>query len=122
MVHLWDQEYGKPGRGGYHGKAWADQMEKVGLMPSTTGAPGGARTGQRVTHYVIKGGPFAEAFGKLPKGCLLPWSSAGMDKKAKTPNRNKIKYTCPECECNVWGKPDMAITCGTCDEAFEPQE
>jgi hypothetical protein len=39
--------------------AW---MERIGLMPSATGAPGGRRTGQRMTHYIIRGGLFDRAF------------------------------------------------------------
>ena len=38
--------------GGYHNAEWASKMESVGLVPSTTGAPGGARVGQAVSHYV----------------------------------------------------------------------
>ena len=28
-------------------------MESIGLMPSATGQPGGARTGQSMTHYLM---------------------------------------------------------------------
>lgn len=31
---------------------------------------------------------------------------------------NKTKYTCPECGNNVWGKPDMNISCINCDKEF----
>jgi hypothetical protein len=37
-------------------------MERVGLMPSSTGEPGGKRTGQKVSHYILADGPFARAF------------------------------------------------------------
>ena len=49
MVHLWQQEFGSPSRSTYHNVEWANRMEKVGLMPSNTGQPGGKRTGQRMT-------------------------------------------------------------------------
>ena len=34
-------------------------MQEIGLMPSNTGQPGGGKTGQQMTHYVIEDGPFA---------------------------------------------------------------
>lgn len=61
MVHLWQYEHGDPGRGRYHNKQWADKMEAIGLMPSSTGRPGGARTGDKVGDYPIPGGRFLEA-------------------------------------------------------------
>lgn len=75
MVHVW-QHYApvKKSRGGYHCKIWADKMESVGLMPSTTGKPGGKRTGQAVTHYIIPDGPFQQAVFELVKsGFALSW-------------------------------------------------
>lgn len=120
MVHLWQQENGKPSRAGYHNEEWASKMEGVGLIPSSTGEPGGARTGQKMTHYIEKGGAFAVAFNTMPKAYTLPWSCeepAGT-KKPKS-EKNKVKYTCPECGANVWGKPELAILCVECDEKFE---
>ena len=37
MCHQWQQHFGKPSRNGYHNRQWADKMESVGLMPSSTG-------------------------------------------------------------------------------------
>ena len=54
--------FGSPSRNGYHNREWAGLMERVGLVPSDTGAPGWKRTGQRMTHYVAEDGPFARAF------------------------------------------------------------
>lgn len=45
-------------------------------MPSNTGAPGGKKTGDKMTHYIIEGGAFAKAFETIPAEYLLPWSSA----------------------------------------------
>lgn len=58
MVHLWQHEFGKPSHRSYHNTEWADKMESIGLMPSSTGRPGGKRTGQKMADYPIKGGPF----------------------------------------------------------------
>jgi predicted SprT family Zn-dependent metalloprotease len=45
MCHLWQFAFGKPSRTCYHNKEWAHKMEDIGLMPSDTGEPGGARIG-----------------------------------------------------------------------------
>lgn len=60
MAHLWQYHFGKPGRRGYHNKEWADKMESIGLMPSSTGKPGGARTGDSMADYAIEGGQFMD--------------------------------------------------------------
>jgi predicted SprT family Zn-dependent metalloprotease len=58
MCHAWAHDQGVQGRRGYHSAGWADKMELIGLMPSTTGKPGGKRTGERVEHFIISDGPF----------------------------------------------------------------
>jgi len=58
MAHLWQFHFGKPGRGRYHNREWADKMEGLGLMPSSTGKPDGARTGDKMSDYIIEGGLF----------------------------------------------------------------
>lgn len=35
--------------------------------------------------------------------------------------RNKIKYSCPGCGCNVWGKPGLRIRCEDCDTRLAAQ-
>lgn len=65
MCHLWQEDFGKPSRGGYHNRQWADKMIQVGLMPTDTGEPGGQLTGQRVTHYIIPDGKFEQVFKTL---------------------------------------------------------
>lgn len=65
MVHLWQAHFGTPGRVRYHNAEWADKMEAVGLMPSSTGEPGGRRIGDVMADYVIPGGPFARAVDEL---------------------------------------------------------
>lgn len=65
MVHQWQAHFGKPGRGRYHNAEWADRMESVGLIPSSTGRPNGQRTGDHMSDYPKEGGPFLEAAQKL---------------------------------------------------------
>ncbi len=45
QVHLWQWEFGRPSRSGYHNKEWARKMEEVGLMPSDTGKADGKKNG-----------------------------------------------------------------------------
>lgn len=65
MVHAWQFHFGKPSRKGYHNQEWAEKMEAIGLMPSSTGAPGGAKTGEKMADYAIEGGPFLQASATL---------------------------------------------------------
>jgi hypothetical protein len=60
----------------------------------------------------------------MPKNIALPWATGGNLELAPAPAKepaakNKIKYTCPGCEANVWGKPDLNVKCGDCDDVFE---
>jgi predicted SprT family Zn-dependent metalloprotease len=61
MAHLWQAHFGDPGRGRYHNEEWANKMETIGLMPSSTGRPGGKRTGDRIADYAIPNGKFLQA-------------------------------------------------------------
>jgi hypothetical protein len=31
---------------------------------------------------------------------------------------SKLKYTCPTCAANAWGKPGLLLRCGECDAAM----
>jgi SprT-like family. len=74
MVHVWQEHFGKPSRGGYHNLEWATKMQSVGLMPSSTGESGGATVGQVMSDYVIEGGPFERACRELlDSGFKLKW-------------------------------------------------
>jgi hypothetical protein len=128
MVHLWQQDFGTPSRRAYHNKQWAQKMESVGLIPSHTGEPGGNKTGQNMTHYIEAGGRFDKAFEAMPEAYLLPFTSReyGMQGSgktgAKTKDKSKLKYTCPVCAVNVWGKVGLYLKCGDCDQELEPEE
>ncbi|HYD60538.1 MAG TPA: SprT-like domain-containing protein [Noviherbaspirillum sp.] len=65
QAHLWQYHFGTPGRKRYHNAEWADKMQAIGLMPTSTGKPGGKRTGESISDYVIEGGPFESAFKEL---------------------------------------------------------
>ncbi|PSU44777.1 sprT domain-containing protein [Photobacterium frigidiphilum] len=87
MVHLWQYHYGKPGRGRYHNKEWAQKMEGIGLMPSSTGEEGGNKTGERISDYIIDGGQFDKACKKLlDTKFILSWADSFPDRKTLLEN------------------------------------
>jgi hypothetical protein len=114
MTHVWQHVLGKPAARGYHNKEWAAKMKSIGLQPSSTGMVGGKETGQRMSDYIIPGGPFTMAFAKLAAtGWKLNLQSAHHAGGKKAPS-SKVKFTCPTCGQNAWGKPDLEILCTHC--------
>lgn len=132
MAHLWQHHFGKPGRGRYHNAEWAAKMEAIGLMPSSTGEPGGKRTGDHVSDYVIEAGPFQAALERLlsrefvvswydrfPAACpaegsgiadlLVPPAQTGGEGEKPA---SRVKYRCGNCGAQVWGKPGLLLACG----------
>lgn len=65
MVHLWQQEFGKASRNGYHNKQWANKMLEVGLIPTDNGTETGRKTGQRVGDIPKPDGAFLHAFSEV---------------------------------------------------------
>lgn len=124
MVHLRQHHFGAPSRTGYHNKQWASMMREIGLIPSTTGEPGGGDVGQRVSHYVEAGGAFAKACAYLTRTAGFEalyvelWGEGDGKKRAKKA-ASKTKYTCPSCGLNAWAKPNVDLKCGDCDETLE---
>ena len=139
QVHLWQQVFGKPGRGAYHNKQWADKMREIGLPPMslTTGEKG---TGQSVTHNIQEGGLFDLAYtvlvelddwtgltlarlddyGMLPDGTIPGVDGEdGKPKPKKPAKKSKFKYSCTGCNANVWGKADLKIGCLACESVME---
>ena len=118
MVHLWQFHFGKPGRRGYHNKQWAAKMEALGLMPSHTGEPGGKKTGQRVTHYIIPNGPYDTKWKALASsGYTLDYQDRLVGRPPE-PRKMKVRYACPRCSIHVWGKPDIRVACIDCTETM----
>jgi predicted SprT family Zn-dependent metalloprotease len=122
MTHLWQEEFGKnKPRKAYHNREWADKMEALGLMPSSTGANGGKRTGQKCSHYIMQGGAFAHVAANFlaeAHDALLinakPVLSGLLAKKAA--KKNKVCYRCKSCGQKAWAKPSALLMCGQCQE------
>ena len=121
MTHLWQQHHGNPSRAAYHNREWGVKMREVGLHPSNTGAAGGKETGQRMSHYIIEGGPFDKVTALLAIG--LSWGDAAtMSLVAKPVGKSgkRTKYSCPDCGTNAWAASEVRIICGDCKEPMEP--
>lgn len=65
QTHIWQQHFGNPGRGRYHNEEFANKLESIGLMPSSTGQPGGKHTGDSMADYAIEGGLFLQVCREL---------------------------------------------------------
>ena len=143
MAHQWREDFGPERRGksrGYHDAAWADCMERVGLMPSDTGKPEGNRTGQGVSHYIIEGGVFSIAAQELlDRGYVIRWAHRlneverekigdgetviAPKSPAKPKKKDRIAFTCPNAACgqNAWAKPNAQLKCAPCDAILIPK-
>ena len=123
MCHIQQIMFGDPPRRGYHDKEFAALMGNIGLQVSSTGEAGGAITGQHMHHYIIDGGKFeitAGAFLLGEKKLLV--NSLPEIKEKKERKKTRIKYTCPECGVNMWGKKGANIMCGDCEETLVPED
>ncbi len=94
-------------------------MCEIGLIPSDTGRPGGKLTGQRMTHYIERGGPFDRTANELiAKGFVLAFverNSKRSNLVALKKQMSKTRYCCPACALNAWAKPNVQLVCGVCN-------
>lgn len=65
LIHSLQYHFGHYSPGGYHNVEFAEWAERIGLHTSHTGAPGGRRTGVRMSHFIDPDGAFARASAKL---------------------------------------------------------
>jgi predicted SprT family Zn-dependent metalloprotease len=120
MVHQFQQEHGKPPKGAYHNKQWAEMMKDVGLYPSDTAKPGGAETGRYVSHYIVPEDPFCRAYEKFSKKYDMSLFGDLPDAKKKGKGKtSKFKFVCPECSQNAWAKVTAKLVCGDCEVDME---
>lgn len=120
MCHLWQEDLGAcPPRRCYHNAEWSEKMISIGLIPSTTAAPGGKQTGGRMSHYVDVNGPFVQlAKPWLKENALQLVEFLATPPKTKVASSSKVKYSCPTCGLNAWAKEGAELTCGDCKRAM----
>ena len=151
MVHV-QQYHEGTNKPNYHNKDFADKMQKVGLMPSSTGKPGGKITGRSMSDYPIEGGGFLKALDKMPKSCKLFLTSIESDyvkgiqihtgsqgegeqeeteggkgklEAVKQPSKRPQKNKVKfTCSCgnNIWGKPLTRAICVDCNKPYVTNE
>jgi len=131
MCHLWQQRFGgKAPKGDHHNTEWADQMERIGLMPvcldtprktksgKAPKAPKDKRAGRKVAQTVIKGGAFEKAFKENCESIKLPWGSVAFPKPQKKTSK-KLTYAC-SCGRKFYASKELkSVFCGLCEADFE---
>lgn len=140
MIHLWQRHYGKPGRGPYHNREFARAATKIGLPTTITGEPGGKRTGDKVSHYIVEGGPFHRMCSRIEaRGYGLVWSeilkqdtrAANADRSeiANAKSGKRVRYICPLDHfrngkavgpLRMWGPSGVEVKCAQHDRALLP--
>lgn len=119
QCHLWQDLFGKAPRSCYHDKQWADKMIECGLQPDN--GHGGV-TGQSVSHDVVNGGAFDRIFQTLDESLHLPFLTSKEEGMTMKRPSSRKKYTCPACQSSVWGKANLQIMCGDCNEHYNQEE
>ena len=121
MVHLWQEEFGKPGKGAYHNKQWCRKMLELGLEPYSRRGKGEKATGTRVSHTIMEGEAFMKAFMSLPsKTQRIDWASSPQIAE-KRPN-SRYKLVCPECGQTIWGNDRNHVKCLGCDVTMQKED
>jgi predicted SprT family Zn-dependent metalloprotease len=113
MCHLWQECFGerKPPKP-YHNREWAAKMVSLGLMPSSTGQPGGKQLGKSISEYRLVGGLFSRWYDVQAKP-LLSWGEVPQLVPAKqVPKR--LKYVCLLCDQKAWADLGASLLCGHC--------
>lgn len=124
MCHLWQEAYGKPGKGGYHNREWGEKMLKIGLTPVNNNNPK-RMTGRSVYHEIVEAGPFdAAAQALLTQGWTLQWgerpraAAANEGKQKARRQLSKILFECPCCGAKAWAKWQSVLLCGECSSPY----
>lgn len=124
MVHVWQFYLGNiPEKRNFHDNEWGEMMEKIGLMPSSTGEKGGRRTGVKVSHWIIPNGKFEICCKEFLQDKKINWQNVRINESAKQTrsHKSKLKYKCPDCEKSVLSKDEIRVMCMSCDREMEEQ-
>jgi SprT-like family len=122
MVHLWQEEFGKPGKNGHHNEQWAKKMDEIGLTPSHDGREGGKRTGRNMTHIIVPGGPYDLAFAMMEAELAYVGQQVITKPKVKKKDLSKLVSICPECNAKAWSKQGLKLICYECEVTMEQEE
>ena len=119
QCHVWQEHFGKPSKGSYHNVEWATKMLAVGLTPFSN-SNHDLMTGTSMSHTIMPDGRFQQlATALLDTGWTLTITElppTAMNGRAA--QKKKVKYTCPDCQTKVWGRPNLHIGCNDCGVEF----
>jgi len=66
--------------------------------------------------------------GRIPRSCVGVFRASSLidedaiGKKKQKRKESKLKYSCPLCDANVWGKPGLHVRCDDCDVSLVSDE
>lgn len=132
MVHLEQANFGKPGKGAHHNRAWAGRMVDLGLPPFNIRHPE-KMIGERIDHTIQEGGPFDLAYQELLKGGYtvrwIPLPDPALEAaelpseeerdaqiRKKRKKASKTPYDFPGCDLRAWAKPGARLMCADCQQ------
>ena len=95
-------------------------MVEIGLQTSSTGYPAGKTTGQSMTHYLLKDGPFQRACGQLQASGWTLNREFLDDPNSYKKSHSKIKIISSVCGMNLWGAPGCFSICTSLPKARVP--
>jgi predicted SprT family Zn-dependent metalloprotease len=82
--HLYQCKKGDASRPTYHNKEWARLMKDRGLMPSSTGLPGGLEIGQKMGEYIDYEGSFLRhSVDLIKQDNIFPITNKNSENKEK---------------------------------------
>jgi len=123
MTHAEQLHFGAPSRGAYHNRQWVELMRRVGLIASSTCAPGGRQTGVSVSHFIEPGGRFELACADLlstgPAPLCLQQRGEPDGEARKKEASVRRPFECPTCTPPAWARGDAHIMCEACLKTLE---
>ena len=114
MVFLWLYMHGIHSRPNYLNKKAAQKLEEFGIIPSSTGAPGGKKIGQSILQYINYNGIFAKVFKKNPKKTSGYRHTSADDETNGKDKTLKIKFFCPSCMKKLPDLKEHKVLCLVC--------
>ena len=95
-----------------HGPEWRNVMKNLGLPPIRVGETWRGPA----THSIDPDGLFARCFRTHASELeAMPWQELAMDAaKGRAKGLDKVRFECPSCGSNVWGRDAAEVICCTC--------
>lgn len=134
MAHYADFLAGTaPKSSGYHGRKWAERMERLGLPEERRSE----KSRISVLHTIVPDGAYDRAFVAMPAAVLLPFvaldgapepeadgSAPVADGATKKPSKQgkRTKYACGRCATTMRGPNGRRLICGDCEMPYVEEQ